>query len=164
MTTDTTPTTPPVHAPFARPERAFLTKSVADGASDWELTHFAISERSFAVYNNDPDVEEARRLAGKLTRDEAVRVDAFLAAGVQDTDRLDAIAAGRELTEEDRTWLLDQLRLAWQRLDRLRDAIDRSGSMMDTTYVARSVGYVRWSRRPEAITGHHPHRTDQAGA
>ncbi|MFI8085834.1 hypothetical protein ACIF6L_34220 [Kitasatospora sp. NPDC086009] len=160
MNTDTTPPTQPVHAPFARPERVFLAESVADGASDWELARFALSERSFAGYHDDPRAEEGRRLADKLTAEEAERVDRFLAAGVHDSQRLDALAAaGPSLTGDDRAWVLDQLRLAWQRLDRLHDAIDHSGSMMATTYAAGSVDYVRWSRKPEAITGHRPART-----
>ncbi|WP_371484819.1 hypothetical protein [Kitasatospora sp. NBC_00315] len=31
-------------------------------------------------------------------------------------------------------------------------------------WAARAVDYVRWSRRPEALTGRHPRRTAQAGA
>ncbi|MGW2255477.1 hypothetical protein ACWCXH_35700 [Kitasatospora sp. NPDC001660] len=49
--------------------------------------------------------------------------------------------------------------MAWQRLDRLRDAIDDSGSMMNSTYPASAVDYARWSRRPEALTGLDPRRT-----
>ncbi len=162
MTTDTNPPIPPVHAPFAHPERHFLQDSVMDGATDWSLTRYALSVRNFASYHDDPRAEEGRRLADKLTTDEAERVDRFLAAGIQDTDRLDAVTATPALTDDDRTWLLTQLRLAWQRLDRLRDAVDNSGSMMNTTYASSAVDYVRWSRRPEAITGHNPPR--QAGA
>ncbi|MFD9592013.1 hypothetical protein ACFWA9_04545 [Kitasatospora sp. NPDC059973] len=165
MTTETTPTTdatrsaaPAVHAPFARPGRTWRQDSIEEGATDWALARFALSERSFATCYDDPGVEEARRLADKLTAEEARRIDAFLAAGVQDRGRLDAVAAAPQLTGEDRTWLLDQLRLAWQRLDSLHDAIDRSGSMMTTTYAASSVDYVRWSRRPEALTGIDPRR------
>ncbi|MEU8926987.1 hypothetical protein AB0D10_39730 [Kitasatospora sp. NPDC048545] len=160
MTTDTTPT---VHAPFARPGRIWRQDSIEEGATDWALARFALSERSFASYDDDPGAEEARRLADKLTADEARRIDAFLAAGVQDRGRLDVVATAPQLTGEDRTWLLDQLRLAWQRLESLHDAIDRSGSMMTTTYAASSVDYVRWSRRPEAITGRRP-APQQAGA
>ncbi|WP_329501498.1 hypothetical protein [Kitasatospora herbaricolor] len=160
MTTDTTPTSPtapPVHAPFARPERRFRQDSVLDGESDWVLARLALDRRSFAIYDDDPRAEEARRLAEEFTVEEAERVDRFLAAGVQDNGRLEAVAAaGPTITDEDRTWLLDQLRLAWQRLDRLRGCIDNSGSMMQTTYVASAVDYVRWSRRPEALTGLRP--------
>ncbi|WP_043478067.1 hypothetical protein [Kitasatospora sp. MBT66] len=170
MSTDTTPTTdttrsaaPAVHAPFARSGRTWRQDSIEEGATDWALARFALSERSFASYANDPGAEEARRLADKLTAEEARRIDAFLAAGVQDRSRLDAVGATSELAGEDRTWLLDQLRLAWQRLDSLHDAIDRSGSMMTTTYAASSVDYVRWSRRPEAITGRRP-APQQVGA
>ncbi|WP_033821006.1 hypothetical protein [Kitasatospora sp. MBT63] len=163
MTPDTTQTPPTVHEPFARTGRTCRQDSIEEGTSDWALARFALSERSFASYANDPAAEEARRLADKLTADEARRIDAFLAAGVQDSGRLDAVAAAPELTGEDRTWLLDQLRLAWQRLDSLHDAIDRSGSMMTTTYAASSVDYVRWSRRPEALTGRRP-APQQAGA
>ncbi|MFE2727050.1 hypothetical protein [Kitasatospora sp. NPDC059327] len=167
MTTDTAPPTrpaPPVHAPFARPGRTYRQDSALADASDWELARLALDRRSFAVYHDDPSAEEARSLADLLTAEEAARVDRFLAAGVQDTGRLDTIATGGpDLTDDDRTWLLDQLRLAWQRLDSLHDAIDRSGSMMTTTYAASAVDYVRWSRRPEALTGRRP-APRQAGA
>ncbi|MFF4344275.1 hypothetical protein ACFY00_30650 [Kitasatospora sp. NPDC001540] len=164
MTTDPThPPAPPIPAPFARPGRTWRQNSADESASDWALAHFALSERSFASYGDDPGAEEAQRLADKLTADEARRIDAFLAAGVQDRGRLETLAAAEELTGDDRTWLLDQLRLAWQRLDRARDAIDHSGSMMATTYAARSIDYVRGSRCPEALTGRRPRRTTQHG-
>ncbi|MFD7734305.1 hypothetical protein ACFV6F_28500 [Kitasatospora phosalacinea] len=164
MTTDSAhPTAPTVPAPFARPGRTWRQNSIEEDASDWVLARFALSERSFASYDDDPDAGETRRLADKLTADEARRIDAFLAAGVQDRGRLDAVAAAPELTGDDRTWLLGQLRLAWQRLASLHDAIDRSGSMMNTSYAASSVDYVRWSRRPEAITGRRPARPAAPG-
>ncbi|GAA2815230.1 hypothetical protein GCM10010441_44800 [Kitasatospora paracochleata] len=158
MTTDTTPTTPaaPVHEPFARPGRTFLQDSVLedvlDSAADWDLACVALDRRSFAVYHDDPHAEEARRIGAEFTAEEARRVDAFLAAGVQDVHRLDAIAAATDLTGDDRTWLLDQLRLAWQRLDRLRDVIDSSGAVMNARHPARAVDYVRWSRKPQALS------------
>lgn len=161
MTTDTTAPKPtaPAYEPFARPGRTWRPDSIDPDASDWNLAHFAISERSFAIYSDDPRAEEARRLADKFTRDEAERVDRFLADGIQDVGRLEAVVAAEELTDDDRTWLQDQLLLAWQRLDSARDAIDHSGSMMTTTYAASSIDYVRWSRRPEALTGIDPRRT-----
>ncbi|MER8188193.1 hypothetical protein [Kitasatospora sp. NPDC094015] len=159
MTTDTPAPTPAAYEPFARPGRTWRPDSLDASASDWQLAHFAISERAFAMYSDDPRTEEARRLADQLTRDEAERVDRFLADGVQDVGRLEAIAAAGEITDDDRTWLQDQLMLAWRRLDSARDAIDRSGSMMTTTYAASSLDYVRWSRRPEALTGIDPRRT-----
>ncbi|MGW7444985.1 hypothetical protein [Kitasatospora sp. NPDC054795] len=144
--------TAPVHEPFARPERTFLQASALPDASDWELARIALDRRGSAAYHDDPRAEEARRVGEELTAEEATRVDAFLAAGVQNVHRLDAIAAAPDLTDNDRPWLIDQLRLAWQRLDAVRDAIDDSGSLMHTTYAASSVDYVRWSRRPQAFS------------
>lgn len=161
MNTDTTPpaqAAPPVYEPFAVRSRVFRLDSVLEGESDWALARLALNERSFAMYHDDHRAEEARRIAKLFTFAEAGRADAFLAAGIQDADRLEALATAETLTDEDRTWLLDQLRLAWSRLDSARDAIDNSGSMMTTTYAASSIDYVRWSRRPEAYTGIDPRR------
>ncbi|MEU3495363.1 hypothetical protein ABZ747_17980 [Kitasatospora cineracea] len=163
MTTDTTAPTVPAYEPFARPERTWRQDSLDESASDWTLARFALSERSFASYDDDPGAGEAQSLADRFTAEEARRVDAFLAASIQDRGRLEAVAASEELTGDDRTWLLDQLRLAWQRLDRVRDAIDHSGSMMMTTYAASSIDYVRGSRRPVAFTGTDPRRATRHG-
>ncbi|MFG2823301.1 hypothetical protein ACGFX4_28215 [Kitasatospora sp. NPDC048365] len=92
-----------------------------------------------------------RRIAEKLTADEAARVDAFLAASTQDTGRLDAVAAGQAVTGEDQDWLIAQLR-AWDRLGRLYDCLDRSGSLLNNTCAASSADYVRWSRNPQALS------------
>ncbi|MFD5433750.1 hypothetical protein ACFWJ4_16565 [Kitasatospora sp. NPDC127067] len=142
----------PVHEPFARPERTFLQDSALPDATDWELARIALDRRSFAAYAADPRADEARRIGEEFTAEEAERVDVFLAAGVQDVHRLDAITAAPDLTGEDRTWLIDQLRLAWDRLDRLHDCLDDSGSLLTNTYAASSVDYVRWSRKPQALS------------
>ncbi|MFJ4672829.1 hypothetical protein [Kitasatospora purpeofusca] len=155
MTTDTTPHAQavPVHEPFARPGRTFRQDSIWDAdITDWALARIALDRRGSAAYHADPLAEEARQVGEEFTAEEARRVDAFLAAGRQDVHRLDAIAAAGHLTGDDRTWLLDQLRLAWQRLDRLHDSIDDSGSLMNTTYAASSVDYVRWSRKPQSLS------------
>ncbi|MFJ9447138.1 hypothetical protein ACIRRH_35610 [Kitasatospora sp. NPDC101235] len=161
MTTDTTPPTRTAYEPFARPERTFRKDSALPEATDWELARIALDRRSSAAYAADPHADEARRIGEEFTAEEAVRVDFFLAAGIQDSGRLDAVAAGQTLTGEDRDWLIDQLRLAWDRLDRLRDCIDDSGSLLNNTYAASSVDYVRWSRRPEALTGRRPRAAEQ---
>ncbi|MER6364464.1 hypothetical protein [Kitasatospora sp. NPDC001527] len=109
MTTDTTPA---VYEPFVRPERTFRKDSVLPDATDWELARIALDRRSSAGYAADPLADEARRIGEEFTAAEAARVDAFLAAGVQDVHRLGAIAAAPDLTGGDRTWLIDQLRLA----------------------------------------------------
>ncbi|MBP0453995.1 hypothetical protein J5Y04_31300 [Kitasatospora sp. RG8] len=154
MIADATPHAPAATAyePFARPDRPYRQDSVLADATDWDLARVALNERSFAVYSDDPQADEAQRIADLLTAEEARRVDRFLAAGLQDTDRMDAVAAATDLTDDDRSWLLEQLRLAWRRLDCLRDAIDDSGSLMTTTYAASSVDYVRWSRKPQALS------------
>ncbi|KOV35762.1 hypothetical protein ADK60_08655 [Streptomyces sp. XY431] len=155
MTTDTTPHAQavPVYEPFNQPGRTFRPASVWEAdITDWALARIALDRRSSAAYTADPLAEEARLLGEEFTAEEAHRVDAFLAAGVQDVHRLDAITAASDLAGEDRAWLIDQLRLAWQRLDRLHDSIDTSGSLMNATHAASSVDYVRWSRKPQALS------------
>ncbi|MFJ9846984.1 hypothetical protein ACIRYZ_42450 [Kitasatospora sp. NPDC101155] len=168
MTTDTTPPAQitAVYEPFAQPGRPFRQDSVLDGMTDWELARIALDRRSSAVYHDDPRADEARRIGEEFTAAEAARVDAFLAAGIQDVRRLDAVADAQALTGEDRDWLIDQLRLAWDRLDRLHDCLDRSGSLLTNTYAASSVDYVRWSRKPGAFSplhGGRPGRPTTAG-
>ncbi|MER5353443.1 hypothetical protein ABT093_24295 [Kitasatospora sp. NPDC002551] len=168
MTTDTTiesALTAPVHERFARPERTFRKDSVFPDATDWELARIALDRRGSAAYATDPHADEARRIGEEFTAGEAARVDAFLADGLQDTGRLDAIAADDQaLTGEDRDWLIGQLRLAWDRLDRLHDCLDDSGSLLSNTYAASSVDYVRWSRRPQALSPlNRPGRPTTAG-
>ncbi|MFE4356116.1 hypothetical protein [Kitasatospora sp. NPDC056800] len=154
MTTDTTTPaqTAAVYEPFNQPGRPFRQDSALPDTTDWELARIALDRRSFAALAADPRADEAQRIGEELTAEEAARVDAFLAAGVQDVHRLDAVAATQALTGEDRTWLIDQLRLAWDRLDRLHDCLDDSGSLLTNTYAASSVDYVRWSRTPRALS------------
>ncbi|MFE7524671.1 hypothetical protein ACFU7Y_03005 [Kitasatospora sp. NPDC057542] len=168
MTTDTTPSIPAATAyePFARPDRSYRPESALPEATDWELARIALDRRSSAAYADDPHADEARRIGEEFTAEEAARVDVFLAAGIQDVHRLDAIAAGQALTGEDRAWLFGQLRLAWHRLDRLHDCLDHSGSLLTNTYAASSVDYVRWSRKPQAFSplrGGRPGRPTTAG-
>ncbi|MFJ6384694.1 hypothetical protein ACIQI7_32390 [Kitasatospora sp. NPDC092039] len=168
MTTDTTTSTlaATAYEPFNQPGRTFRKDSILGEATDWELARLALSERSFAAYKDDPRADEARRIGEQFTAEEAQRVDAFLAAGIQDTGHLEAVAAAEEFTGEDRDWLIGQLRLAWDRLDRLHDCLDDSGSLLTNTYAASSVDYVRWSRKPQAFSpllGGRPGRPTTAG-
>ncbi|RKE02928.1 hypothetical protein [Streptomyces sp. TLI_171] len=164
MNTNTASTARTVHQPFARPGRAFRTDSLTGGESDWRLATIALQERSSASYRENWESEEAASLADKFTRAEAERVDRFLAANVHDTNRLDALDTAANLTAADRDWLIGQLRLAWHRLETLHDRIDNASSLMNTRYVASAIDYVRWSRRPEAITGRRPARTTASPA
>ncbi|MER8103854.1 hypothetical protein [Kitasatospora sp. NPDC094016] len=140
------------YEPFNQPGRTFRRDSILGDATDWDLTRLALSERSFATYKDDPYADEARRIGDLFTAEEAQRVDDYLVASIQDTDHLDAIATAPELADDDRAWLITELRLAWERLDRLRDAVDNSGSLMNTSYASSSVDYVRWSRKPQAYS------------
>ncbi|MEU4301931.1 hypothetical protein [Kitasatospora aureofaciens] len=168
MTTDTTQPAQAATAyePFAQPGRSFLQASVLPDATDWDLARIALDRRSSAAYAIDPHAEEAQRIGEEFTAEEAQRVDAFLATTIQDVGRLDAIATSPTVTGEDRDWLIAQLRLAWQRLDGLRDCLDDSGSLLQNTYAASSVDYVRWSRKPRAFSplrGGRPGRPTTAG-
>jgi hypothetical protein len=138
--------------PFHQPGRPYLKDSVLEGESDWELTLLALDKRSSATYAADPRADEAQRIGALFTAEEAARVDAYLAASLQDTDRLDAIAAAGALNRVDVNWVIAELRTAWARLDKLRDRVDNSGSLADTGYLSSAVGYVRWSRKPQAVS------------
>ncbi|MEU9044572.1 MULTISPECIES: hypothetical protein [unclassified Kitasatospora] len=156
MTTDTTPPSQTanltVYEPFVQPGRPFLQDSVLGDMTDWELARIALDRRSSAAYHDDPRAEEARKIGKEFTAAEAQRVDAFLTTTIQDVERLNTIDDAPQPTEDDRAWLVTQLRLAWQRLDRLRDVIDDSGSLMNFGYPASAVDYVRWSRKPQAFS------------
>ncbi|MFE4398715.1 MULTISPECIES: hypothetical protein [Streptomycetaceae] len=153
MTTDTTTPaqTAAVYEPFNQPGRPFRQDSILGEATDWDLTRLALSERSFATYKDDPRADEARRIGEQFTAEEAQRVDDYLVASIQDTGHLDAIATAPELTHDDRAWLIAELRLAWERLDRLRDSVDHSGSLMNTSYASSSIDYVRWSAQAAGV-------------
>ncbi|WP_042370551.1 hypothetical protein [Streptacidiphilus neutrinimicus] len=142
----------PSYEPFHQPGRPYLTDSVLEDEPDWALARLALSERSFATYKDDPRADEVRRIGEHFTADEARRVDAFLAASIHDTDRLDAIDAAGTLNRVDVDWVIAELRRAWGQLDRLRDCLDDSGSLLANTYAASSVDYVRWSRKLQAFS------------
>ncbi|WP_042428067.1 hypothetical protein [Streptacidiphilus anmyonensis] len=142
----------PVYEPFHQSDRPYLMDSVLEGESDWALARLALNKRSFARYDPDPRADEAQEIGKLFTADEAKRVDAFLAASLQDTDRLDAIADTWAVTGDDLKWLIAELRQAWQRLDRFRDRIDNSGSLADTGYLSSAVDYIHWSRKPQALS------------
>jgi hypothetical protein len=141
-----------VYEPFHQPGWPYLTDSVLEGESDWALTRLALSKRSFAVHDDDPRAHEAREVGKLFTAQEAQRVDAYLAASLQDTDRLDAIATVGALNRVDVDWLIGELRTAWARLDEFRDRIDNSGRLADTGHLSSAVDYVRWSRKPQALS------------
>ncbi|MFF5808863.1 hypothetical protein [Streptomyces sp. NPDC012746] len=131
------------------PERAvtFLQESGKPGWSDWELARLAVHLRGLAMYADDPLADAARRLGDAFTADELHRADAFLEAGRQDTDHLAAIEArlGKDATS-DEAWLVQQLTMAWTRLDELWHRIDTGGSLMANTHVASAIDYVRGFR------------------
>ncbi|MEU3855656.1 hypothetical protein [Streptomyces sp. NPDC029554] len=120
--------------------------SAAPGRSDWQLASEACEVRRLARYAADPQADLNRRMKDTFTADEARRADAYLAAGALDTARLAEIEARLDDTSDDMKWLAEQLRTSWAQLDQLRDRIDDAGSLMARDYVARTIGYVPWSR------------------
>jgi hypothetical protein len=138
---------------FEQPGREFLANSRWElEETDWSLAHLALSERSFSTYAEDPRAAEAQKVSELFTAEEAQRVDAFLARGLKDPERLEAIAGADTVQADDVQWLITELRTAWHRLERLHDSVDNSGSLMATTYVASSVDIVRHSREAWAHT------------
>lgn len=115
---------------------------------DWMLACEAVALRRVArnPFYADPQGEADRRIREAFTADEAARIDAYLAAGKPDIDRLAAIEARLGDASDDTKWLAEQLKLAWADLDELRDCIDHSGSLMHTSYAASAIRYVRGSR------------------
>ncbi|MEU7031445.1 hypothetical protein AB0A60_32715 [Streptomyces sp. NPDC046275] len=125
----------------------FRTDSAAPGRSDYDLARLLVWERGFAKYDADPEADLLRRVHALFTEDEYRRALAYLAASEQDTHRLATIETGLgEDTTSDTAWLVGQLRIAWGRLDELRDRIDNSGTLIDLHYMAEGINYVRGSR------------------
>lgn len=56
----------------------------------------------------------------------------------------------RRLVRDETNWLTEQLRIAWERLDELRNRIDGAGSLMDSGHVASAIGYVSNTREGDA--------------
>ena len=46
-------------------------------------------------------------------------------------------------------WVIEQLRIAWARLDTLRDRLDDGASLMSNSHVASAIGYVRRTREAD---------------
>lgn len=114
---------------------------------DWQLAREAVHLRRMARHSDNPQAEADRRIGEAFTVGEVQRIDAYLAAGIPDTDRLAAIEAQLGDATNDTKWLAEQLKRAWAQMDELRDRIDDAGSLMDTSYVSSAIGYVRWSRK-----------------
>ena len=121
----------------------FREDSIKDGWSDWQLADRAVAIRRMKCYGGTLAAEVEPRLRAEFTADEVRRVDAYLAASLPDTDRLAAIETRLETATDDTRWLAEQLRIAWARLDMLRDRIDTGGSLMANGHVASAIGYVR---------------------
>ncbi|MEV0027265.1 hypothetical protein AB0H45_34755 [Streptomyces atroolivaceus] len=115
-----------------------------EGWSDWALAHLAVDIRSGARYGGILEAEVEPRMREEFTAEEVRRIDAYLAASLPDTDRLAAIE--NCAADDDTRWLVEQLTIAWDRLETLRDRIDDGGSLMSNSHVASAIGYVRLTR------------------
>lgn len=124
----------------------FRKTSDKPGWSDWELASEAAAQLRFARLAHDPPAAVERLLQAHFTEEELHRADVFLAVSRQDTDRLTAIEKRLGAAVGGDVWLVDQLRKAWARLDRLRDRIDTGGTLMPNSWVAEAIDYARWSR------------------
>ncbi|MER6103693.1 hypothetical protein ABT115_15550 [Streptomyces sp. NPDC001832] len=126
---------------------SFREHSVKDGWSDWQLARLAVDIRSMKRYGGTLAAEVEPRMRQEFTADEVRRVDAYLAASLPDTARLTVIDNRLEpATDDDTRWLAEQLKIAWTRLDKLRDRIDDAGSLMDSGHVASAIGYISNTR------------------
>ncbi|MFI8008316.1 hypothetical protein [Streptomyces sp. NPDC086010] len=61
-------------------------------------------------------------------------------------DRLTAIKDRLDTADGNSLWLTEQLTIAWDRLDTLRDRIKDAGSLMHNSHVAHAIDYVRRTR------------------
>ncbi|MFI5775022.1 hypothetical protein ACIA74_42625 [Streptomyces sp. NPDC051658] len=105
----------------------------------------------WARYGGTLKAEVEPRLREEFTADELLRADAYLAASPPDTGRLTEIENRLEsATEDDTRWLTEQLKIAWERLDELRNRIDDAGNLMDSGHVASAIGYVSNTREGDA--------------
>ncbi|MFC8596707.1 hypothetical protein [Streptomyces atroolivaceus] len=119
-----------------------------EGWSDWELAHLKVHIRSLARYGCTLQAEVDPRMRLEFTAEEVRRIDAYLAASLPDTGRLTAIEKNRPgpAAVDDTGWLIEQLRIAWVRLQTLRDRLDDSGSLMSNSHVADAIGCIRGTR------------------
>ncbi|MEU9464441.1 hypothetical protein ACIQCQ_38620 [Streptomyces sp. NPDC088394] len=126
----------------------FREDSIKDGWSDWQLAHLAVDIRRMERYGGTLKAEVEPRLRKEFTADELLRADAYLAVILPDTGRLTEIENRLESAADDDTrWLAEQLRIAWDRLEKPRDRIDDGGSLMDKGHVSSAIGYVRGTRK-----------------
>ncbi|MEU6922586.1 MULTISPECIES: hypothetical protein [unclassified Streptomyces] len=129
----------------------FREHSVKDGWSDWQLACLAVDIRGMTRYGGTFKAEVEPRLRKEFTAEELLRADAYLAASVPDTGRLTTIENRLDpAADNDTRWLTEQLRIAWERLDELRNRIHGAGGLMDSGYVASAIGYVSNTREGDA--------------
>ncbi|MFB8030599.1 MULTISPECIES: hypothetical protein [unclassified Streptomyces] len=123
---------------------SYRERTSKEGWSDWELARLAVDIRSGARYGGILEAEVEPRMREEFTAEEVARVDVFLAASLPDTARLAAIEQYAE--DDDTRWLIQQLTIAWARLETLRDRIEDGGSLISNSRVASAIGYVRRTR------------------
>ncbi|MEE1838825.1 MULTISPECIES: hypothetical protein [unclassified Streptomyces] len=129
----------------------FREHSVKDGWSDWHLACLAVDIRGMTRYGGTFKAEVEPLLRKEFTAEELLRADACLAATVPDTGRLTATENRLDpAADNDTRWLTERLRIAWERLDELRNRIHGAGSLMDSGYVASAIGYVSNTREGDA--------------
>ncbi|MFI8007937.1 hypothetical protein [Streptomyces sp. NPDC086010] len=125
---------------------SFREHSSKENWSDWELAHLAVDIRSMTRYGGILAAEVEPRLRNEFTTEEIQRADAYLAVSLPDTGRLTTIKDRLDTADSDTRWLIEQLTIAWERLDTLRDRLDDAGSLMHNSHVASAIGYIRRTR------------------